>query len=226
MARRLVLIHGFGCDSRFWAPQLPALEGYDPCVPDLPYHGGPSEGVPRTLEGLAEWLVRTHLSAPAVLVGHSLGGMIALQIAHGCPELVEGLALVDSFASLDLNAEHLTGLYHEPMDAHLQEWIERTREGIIAAMPRATYEQIWPSIAAFDARPWLGDITCPLLGVYGGRGRYGCGDAEQLKHDLALDRLAGQACVEVIPQAGHFVNLEEPEAVNAALRAWLARLGR
>lgn len=219
-----MLIHGFGCDSRFWGPQLTALAGYESCVPDLPYHGGPAEGVPKTLEGLADWLVRTHLAEPSVLVGHSLGGMIALQIAHDRPELVEGLVLVDSFASLELNAKHLSGMYCEPMDALLLEWIERTREGIIARMPQATYDELWPSIAAFDARPWLTEITCPLLGIYGGRGLYGRDDAEQLKRDLELDRLGGEAHVEVIPRAGHFVNLEDSEAVNAVLLRWLGGL--
>lgn len=219
-----MLIHGFGCDSRFWGPQLPALDGYELCVPDLPYHGGPVEGVARTLEGLAEWLAKTHLSSPAVLIGHSLGGMIALQLAREHPAVVEGLALVDSFPSLELNSQHLPGLYHEPMNAQLLAWVERTREGIIAAMPQATYEEIWPSIAAFDARPWLTEIRCPVLGIYGGRGRYGADAAAQLRRDLALDGLHGPVTVRVVPAAGHFVNIECAAEVNRAIVAWLERL--
>jgi pimeloyl-ACP methyl ester carboxylesterase len=220
--RRLVLIHGFGCDSRHWRQQMGALAGHDLCAPDLPYHGGPTNHVAKSLEGLAEWLVETHLSEPATLVGHSLGGMIALQIAHDHPQLVRGIALIDSFASLELNSAYLPGMFPEQMDAEVRAWIETNRSEVISGMSQATYDEIWPSVAAFDARPWLKDITCPVLGVYGGRGRYGSDEAEALKRDLLLDQVPSQVTVKVIAQAGHFVQLEYPAEVNAALAEWLA----
>jgi pyruvate dehydrogenase E2 component (dihydrolipoamide acetyltransferase) len=218
---RLLLIHGFGCDSRHWREQAGALEGHEVCAPDLPYHGGPAAGVSKSLEGLAEWLVETHLSEPATLVGHSLGGMIALRIVRDHPDLVRGVALVDSFASLELNSAYLPGMFPERMEAAVRERIESSRAGIIGNMSQATYDAIWPSVAAFDARPWLSGIRCPLLGIYGGRGRYGGGAAEQLKHDLRLHEVSGPVTLKVIPQAGHFVQLEYPREVNAALVQWL-----
>lgn len=223
--RRLLLIHGFGCDSRHWREQVDALAGHEVCAPDLPYHGGPAAGVAKSLEGLAEWLVETHLSEPATLVGHSLGGMIALQIVRQHPELVRGIALIDSFASLELNAEYLPGMFSEQMDKTVREWIGRNRAEIIENMSQATYDAIWPSVAAFDARPWLRDIRCPLLGIYGGRGRYGGSASEELKHHLLLDKVPGTVTVKVIPRAGHFVQLEYPREVNAALAQWLAENG-
>jgi len=136
--------------------------------------------------------------------------------------LVVGLGPVAAFPSLHLNAQHLDGLYAHPMSAELRGWIESTRVEIIARMSQETYGEIWPSIAAFDARPWLAGLACPLLGIYGGRGRYGEEDNERLKRDLLLDRAGGPVAVEVIAGAGHFVNLEQPAAVNAILLAWLA----
>jgi len=222
--RRVVLIHGFGCDSRFWAPQVAALGGYEVCVPDLPYHGGLSDGVEKSLEGLAAWVRRECLSEPAVLVGHSLGGMITLQIVHERPELVEGIVLMDSFPSLELNARYLNGMYAEGMPAELREWIEMTREEIVGAMTRENYDAIWPSVWAFDARGWLDEIECPLLGIYGGRGRYGAADGERLKHDLLLDRVSGEVEIAVLESGGHFCNLEYPEATNEVLVRWLQSL--
>ncbi|MHB8997283.1 MAG: alpha/beta fold hydrolase [Armatimonadota bacterium] len=219
---RLLLIHGFGCDSRHWREQAGALAG-DVYAPDLPYHGGPAEGVPKSLEGLAEWLVATHLREPATLVGHSLGGMIALQIVRDHPKLVRGMALIDSFASLELNAAYLPEMFPERMDEGVRESIESNRAEIIANMSQATYDEIWPSVAAFDARPWLRDIRCPLLGVYGGRGRYDDQGSKQLKRDLLLHEVPGPVTVKVIPQSGHFVQLEHPREVNAALVQWLAQ---
>lgn len=89
-------------------------------------------------------------------------------------------------------------------------------------MPQATYDEIWPSVAAFDARPWLAAMPWPVLGIYGGRGRYVAAEAARLLSDLELDRFGGEVRVEVVPNTGHFVNLEAPEAVNAALLDWLA----
>jgi pimeloyl-ACP methyl ester carboxylesterase len=225
-SRRLLLIHGFVCDARFWGPQVAALEsaGHGLLVPDLPYHGGPTAGVEKSLQGLARWVSDTHLRKPSVLIGHSLGGMIALQIAHDQPQSVAALVLVDSFASLELNSRYLDGLYSQDDYKDVRQWIEETRRGILERMTREVEGTIWPSVAAFDARPWLPDLRCPLLGIYGGRGRYRTEDAPRLRNELELDRTAGPSSVTVVPEAGHFVNLEEPDVVNAALTAWLAKL--
>ena len=243
MAERLLFIHGFGCDSRFWKPQIEAFNvgSYEVVAPDLPFHGGrrphppgpplPSgEGgaaatvaeVEKSLEGLARWVVEEYGDRPSVLIGHSLGGMIALQVVRERPELVRGIVLVDSFPSIEQNLATLPEMFVSPPDDQVRRWIEATREGIIGRMTRAVYDEIWPSVGAFDARPWLADIECPVLGVYGGRGRYGEGDAERLKRELELDRVAGGAEVVIVPEAGHFVGLERPEAVNEAVWGWLA----
>jgi pimeloyl-ACP methyl ester carboxylesterase len=222
--KRLILIHGFGCDSRFWKPQQLAIEGFDLCIPDLPYHGGPEEGVEKSLQGMADWVVRTHLHTPAVLIGHSLGGMISLQIVRDHPNLVRGIILMDSFPSLELNNRFLPGLYYHPMDYNVLEWIESHRKEIISRMSQETYDDIWPSVYNFDARQWLPEIKCPVLGIYGGRGLYANDTAGQLKIDLNLDKIKGNSTVEVVPNAGHFVNLEFPGIVNNMMADWLKNL--
>jgi len=223
---RVILVHGFVCDARFMRPQVDYLRalGHDVLVPDLPFHGGPVECVEPSLEGLAQWLAREHLRWPAVLVGHSLGGMIALQIALDRPEAVVGIVLLDSFPSLALNREVLPGMFVESRHGDARRWIEAQRAELLARMTPAVHDTIWPSVVAFDARPRLAEIGCPLLGVYGGRGLYQASEAGQLRRALQLDRLAGPVEVKVIPDAGHFAHLERPEAVNAALREWLSRI--
>lgn len=219
---RLLLIHGFGCDARFWEPQAAALRaaGHDVSAPDLPYHGGPTEGVDKSLQGLATFVAGLLSEQPAMLVGHSLGGMISLQAHHDHPERVAGIALIDSFPSLQLNSAYLPGMYADVMDPELRAWIEATREEIIGRMPQAVYDEIWPSVAAFDARPWLAEMRCPVLGVYGGRGFYYPGEEARLAADLQLDRTAGQLTMRIAAGAGHFVNIEAPEEVNEALVEW------
>lgn len=223
MSLPVILLHGFGCDSRFWRPQTAALTalGYAVFSPDLPYHGGPKERVQRSLQGLAAYVAAFLNEGPAVLVGHSLGGMIALQVAHDHPQRVAALALMDAFPSLELNSTYLPGMYADGMDRQLRGWIEKTRGEIIGHMTQAVYHEIWPSVAGFDARPWLAEIHCPVLGVYGGRGRYGVEDEDTLRRDLRLSDIAGPVRVRVVPGAGHFVNLEQPQPVNEALVEWM-----
>jgi len=219
---RLLLIHGFGCDARFWEPQIAALRaaGHDVSAPDLPYHGGPTEGIDKSLQGLAGFVAGLIVEQPAMLVGHSLGGMVSLQVWHEHPERVAGIALIDSFPSLQLNSAYLPGMYADGMDPELRRWIEATRDGIIDRMPQAVYDEIWPSVASFDARSWLPEVRCPLLGVYGGRELYHPGDEARLANDLQLDRTAGQLTMRIVAGAGHFVNIEAPEEVNEALVEW------
>ncbi len=221
---RLLLIHGFVCDSRFWAPQEAFLHGlgYEVIAPDLPFHGGPTEGVRQSLEGLAEWVAETLLGEPAVLIGHSLGGMIALQIAHEHPSHVAGLGLVDSFPSLELNRELLPGMFRYSGPDDVRQWVEATRAQLLEQMTLPVYDVLWPTVLAFDARPWLATLACPVLGIYGGRGLYTAADGPRLGEQLGLGRTAGDAEVVVVEDAAHFVQLERPGAVNGALADWLS----
>jgi len=67
---------------------MAALGEYDVAAPDLPCHGGASEGVEKTLEGLAAWVTREHLSQAAVPIGHYPGGINGLQSPAAAPALV------------------------------------------------------------------------------------------------------------------------------------------
>ena len=224
---RVVMIHGLGCDARFWAPQTEAMRraAYEVEAPTLPYHGGPTEGVEPSIEGITAWVVRELGERPAVLIGHSMGGMIALAIAEDAPAIVDGVVLVDAFANLALNSEHLPGMYAPGAYEDVRRWVQERREEVFERMTEATYEAIWPSVLRFDATEKLGLIEAPLLGIYGGRERYFGGDEERLKRDLKLDHTNGPAEIAIVEGTGHFVNLEEPEKTNEAILRWLAARG-
>ncbi len=223
---RVLLVHGFVCSARFMRPQVDFLRalGHDAVAPNLPFHGGAVESSDPSLHGLAQWLVREHIREPAVLVGHSLGGMIAQHLALARPDAVAAVVLLDAFPSLALNRKVLPGMFVEGRHGDVRRWIEAERAELLARMTPAVHDTIWPSVVAFDACPRLAEIGCPLLGVYGGRGRYQASEAGRLRRALQLDRLAGPVEVAVVPDAGHFAHLERPEAVNAALREWLPRI--
>lgn len=97
----LVLLHGLGRRWQVFLPLIPALSlRWHIYAPDLRGHGKSSHVArgyhgPQYSEDIAR-LLRERISAPAVLFGHSLGGMLAMSVASQHPELVRALILGDN----------------------------------------------------------------------------------------------------------------------------------
>ena len=91
--RPLLLVHGFGGAAWNFSELRPQLEGRRLIVPDLPGHGG-SSALPAaaSLRGFADALVPL-LDGPTDVLGHSLGGVVALRLAERHPALVRRLVL-------------------------------------------------------------------------------------------------------------------------------------
>ena len=95
----VLLIHGVASQSATWDLALPFLaeQGLHALAPDLPGHGGSEPGHGDYSLGAFATLLRDLLFTlglgPATVVGHSMGGGIALQLAHQFPELTERLVL-------------------------------------------------------------------------------------------------------------------------------------
>jgi pimeloyl-ACP methyl ester carboxylesterase len=96
----LLLIHGMGGSSENWRAVIePLARDHTVVVPNLPGHGGSLPGGDYSVGGLAAGLRDLLLVLGhdrATLVGHSLGGGIAMQFAYQFPEIVERLVLVSS----------------------------------------------------------------------------------------------------------------------------------
>ena len=96
----VVLIHGIAGTSEIWDPVLPLLgEDHQVIAPDLLGHGGSASGGDYSLGAYASGM-RDLLAAlgheRATVVGHSLGGGVAMQFAYQFPEMLERLVLVSS----------------------------------------------------------------------------------------------------------------------------------
>ncbi|MGG7606038.1 alpha/beta fold hydrolase [Massilia sp. BKSP1R2A-1] len=97
----VVLIHGAQNDHSVWALQSRYLahHGYSVLAVDLPGHGRSAGPALKSVEAMAAWLAALLTAAGvrrAILAGHSMGSLIALEAAHLAPETVIGLALVGS----------------------------------------------------------------------------------------------------------------------------------
>lgn len=95
----IVLIHGAQNDHSVWALQSRYLahHGYAVLAVDLPGHGRSSGPALRSVEAMADWILAMLEAAGverALLAGHSMGSLIALEASHRAPQAVAGLALL------------------------------------------------------------------------------------------------------------------------------------
>jgi pimeloyl-ACP methyl ester carboxylesterase len=88
----LLLVHGFGGAAWNFAELAPLLPGRRLIIPDLPGHGASSPLPAPTLAGFADVLAQI-LDGPVDVLGHSLGGVVALRLAERHPALVRRLVL-------------------------------------------------------------------------------------------------------------------------------------
>lgn len=193
----VVFVHGFGGDLAGWAlVQTPLASGYDTIALDLPGHGKSGKELPHPdVAGLAAD-VAAFLDALGVarahLVGHSLGGAIALALALAQPQRVASLALL---APAALGPEINAGYIREFIRADRRKDVEANLRLLFARpelVNRALAEEVIrykrldgvrPALEALAAaflsgerqatvlRERLGEVQVPVLVVWGGQDR-------------------------------------------------------
>ncbi len=227
----VVLIHGAGGSYLHWPPQVRRLPSLWTLAVDLPGHGR-SPGVgEQSIEGYAQRLVSWADAVgfqKAIWVGHSMGGAIALTLALRFPERVHALGLVATGARLPVNPKLLESTAHQATYSLAVETIMRwafspnapSRVKTLAArrMLETRHTVVYNDFAAcnrFDVGPSLGEITCPTLVVHGTADRM-----TPLRYGERLAREIPQARLVTVPDAGHMVMLEQPDAVAQALQAF------
>ena len=230
----LVLVHGAGGSHETWTRQLEALADDARVVAlDLPGHGAsPGDGRRTVPEyaGIVRAFVAVLGAGPVVLGGHSMGGAITQTVALTAPELLRGVVLVGTGARLRVfprlfellatdhaaAVEFVTGYAWSPSAAPA---LREAGRRAMAATPVAVTTGDFRACDAFDVMEGIGRVALPTLVVVGAD--------DQLTPPKYADFLAtaiGGARLVNVPRAGHFVSLEQPDAVNDAIRAFLASL--
>lgn len=228
----IILIHGAGGHHLFWPPQMRRLHDQRIFAPDLPGHGKSAGLGYQTIEGYSgavlQFLQALGLNT-AVLVGHSMGAAVALDLAVRFPRRVLALALVGAGARLRVSPQLLQNA-SEPatFPKAVRTLVEfsfgpgadpRLRElgaqRLAEARPPVLYGDLL-ACDAFDARGQLSALALPTLVV--------CGAADRMTpsaYSVYLEQNIVGARLEIIPRAGHMVMLERPDLVAEILRSFL-----
>lgn len=239
----IVFVHGFPLSRGVWKKQIDAFQSfYRVIAPDL--RGlGESETLPgpTTMEHYAadlSALFKKLNTGPVVLVGHSMGGYVALAFARQFPEMLCGLVLVGTKAGADTadaaagrraTAEKVkTEGVRVVIDAMAPKMLaadsqdptmtEQVRRFMAPSQPEGVIGALLGMAERPDSTPSLGQIAVPTLVITGAQDTLiPPTESEKLAKGIPLAQLS------VIPHAGHLVALEQSDAFNFMMKNWLIK---
>ncbi len=242
----LLLLHGLAGSSGNWVEMMPELIRRHRVISvDLPGHAG-SAKAPRgasidDFAAMAAAVLAAEVDTPAVVAGHSFGGLVALRLARSHPELVRGLLLIAP-AGIATTTRLIRSLVLASTTVRPGRWVaplrhryagrgwyrravfrpwfvsdattvtERATHGLLGAQrEHADTKTAARAMNLDDPRRDLAEVACPVVLVWGARD-------PQLPLDDAFEytRRLG-AKLRVVADCGHLVIVERPAACLDAL---------
>ena len=238
----LVLFHGAGEDSRIWRPQLEGLsDEFTVYAWDAPGCGQSDDPDPEMsaweLGAITAGFLRAAVPAKPHLLGLSWGSMVVLELYRGAPELPASLVLASAYAGwagslppeeVDRRYAQVEAEIGQPPEKFIDEWLptlftDKADPAVIAEASRimadvrpAGMRALLSASGRADYRPVLPTISIPTLLLYGADDqRSPLHVAHELHRQIPGSKLA------VIPDVGHVVHLEAPDAFNTEVRTFL-----
>ena len=215
----LLFLHGTGCDSSDWAGVIEGLSQNLRCIA-LDFRGHGQSTVPKrpfTLTDLADDVL--HLTnylglQKFVIVGHSLGGMVAMAVARRSSSVV-GLVLLEGWTSLSsaggaFDPGRFYGSLSETEISHIQ---QKSKETQSRFMPKV-WNSFWESVKGFDGYAYLAQACIPIYEVFGGMGRN-----DTTTQELHIPPNPNIQWVW-IPNAGHYLPHECPAAISKVIETF------
>lgn len=244
----LVLLHGWGCDNQSWQPLVPALQAFaDVIVVDLPGFGASAPVPGFDLDAVLQ-CIEECLPSRCVLVGWSLGGMLAVALAERCPDRVQRVITLASNLSFvarpgwpdamapavnrrfngsfqadpALAWRRFTGLMAQG-DSAERDLLKRLRQAFKGPAANAeAWHDALQQLAQIDNRERFQRLAQPGLHIYAG--------ADALVPSAAADAVAAlgqrQQRVQVIAGAGHALHWSRPVEVAESIGRFLGAARR
>lgn len=242
--KHLLFLHGVGGGHHAWDGQLPyfADRGYAAHAWDQPGYGHSPLVEPYDLEQVSAALRRLidTLDGPVVLVGHSMGGMVAQEAYARDPRGIAALVLAFTSAAFPGHGSDFTRQFIEarvgPLDAGQSmadvaarlmptmrgassdpAGVETARK-VMSEVPPATYRKAVRLLTTFDRKADLKRIAVPTLLV--------AGSDDRTAPPSVMERMAKEipgAQFTTLDGCGHLGPMDQPQAFNAAVAAFLER---
>lgn len=238
----VLLIHGWSCDSNYWAAQIkPLAAHYTVVTVDLAGHG--ASGANRSDFSMASFAGDVAAVADAlpatsklILVGHSMGGPVAVEAAGLLADRVIGIVAVDSLQGIGTKPP--SAAQNARMLAPFEkDFIGATRKLVASAFFRKDADPIFmrrvaddmsqapPSVAlpalralnSWDGTRQLAALRVPLIAINS--------DLHGPTNESRIRAVAPTFRAVTIPGTDHFLMMERPDVFNAELLKQLAALG-
>ncbi len=224
----VVFIHGAGQDHRIWLFYSHWFAQHNVTVwaLDLPGHGASVEPLLASIEAMAQWLVdrldAAHVQE-AALIGYSMGSLVALECAASYPERVTQVALIGIAAPMAVADDLLDAALHEPAraEAMIRAWSHGNRGEAPPPTPSAAAGVLHTDLLAcktYTQGQRAAELAqCPALLIIG--------EADRMTSPRNAQRLAARfknARSVTLPDCGHAMLTESPDAILDALREFVA----
>ena len=224
----IILIHGAGGSHLHYPPELRRLNGFQVAALDLPGHGK-SEGLGKQnindyVKNIQNFMDAMNLPA-AIIIGHSMGSAIALQLALNAPDRVLALVILGSGSRLRVAPSILENTANEatfPLAVKtIIEWSFGTETSPrLKELAQKRMSETRPAVLhgdfvacnAFDVAERLVEIEKPTLII--------CGTEDKMtppKYSKTLHEQIPNSELALIEGAGHMVMLEKPREVAEAI---------
>jgi pimeloyl-ACP methyl ester carboxylesterase len=232
----ILFVHGAGGGQYTWSYQKGFFEKeFNPIMIELPGHGE-SEGegeqeVVRYAEHVHAFLKALGLRK-VFLVGHSMGGAIVQTLALSHPEMMKGIVLVGTGARLKVLPLILDGIRNNFEETVLKinqfaysrkaqaDFVEKGVSLMLQCRPEVLYGDFL-ACDRFDLMNEVEKIDLPALIL--------CGDDDELtpaKYSQFLHSRIKGSKMEVLPNAGHMVMMESPQAFNEKIKEFIEELSK
>lgn len=237
----VVFVHGSAHDHSVWALQSRYLahHGFGVLALDLPGHGRSAGPALETVEAIADWALAVIAAAGvtrAIVVGHSMGSLVAIECAARAPSVIAGIVLVGTTYPMRVSAELLAATRDAPDRAHAMItvwshaaiahypsnpgpgfWVHGENVRLMERQPAGTLHADFRACDAYrGAEAAAPKVACPALFVLGRRDVM-----TPARGGRELARRFVDARVAEIAGSGHNVMAEKPDELLDALVPFL-----